>query len=1097
MTEEAPIPLPPLPEQPLRQTTPEQLARELSRLDWVLAGAVLVLAFLAASYAIRNGDFWFHLATGRIIAHGKYTFGVDPFSYTVGPETYWANHSWLYDLTIYGFASLLGGPESPTAGVVLAVVKALLATALAWVMMSIRRLDQSLWAPAACTGLAFIALSSRLNLQPALISMLLLAITLCILVRPRHIEGQEGEPSPLRIYWLLPVLFVLWVNVDGWFILGPITVALFLLGQVLQQFFNPIRTGPEAPEPTQNSTLLLVLLVGTAACLINPHHYHAFTLPYEISPHTPTKVLSQEAFFRQMFYKVLDDDHLNFLKSGWNLAAYAYFPLVVLGFISFVVSALGGWRWWRLLIWGAFAFLSYWQVRNIGLFAVVAAPITALNFQGFVAERSGQSARANTAWRIWSLSGRLATLLLAVAAAALAWPGWLHGLPLEGRIGSSRQYRAHWAVEADPSLSSAASQLAAWHSQGLIKSEEPAERGFNYSPEIMNYSAWFCADADGLPLEKGYYDFRFTLFPESVAERYVELRQAFREGSGEPGRAVVRASTWQEAFRKEHITHVVLSATDPTTPIVGGQAVARGLQFVQDWQQWPLLYLDGRAIICGWNDPRGRTLRKPSGLKRLDFNQWAFGPNPKRAPAAGPDEAPQVQELWDLYLHGPNPRPLDSDEALRLDQYFAEVSVPLARVPYMLSLEWCAWAGIPSASAVSPLGYTVAAPMTYLLTAPPFRGGLPIDIFRAPDVGPQAVPVLAVRAARRAIAASPNDPEAYLGLAEAYNTLWSRQEDLWTGRPADLRQLTVRQKMRQVQYATAMEYALKLRTDNVEAHYQLFKHYVGMEYYDIALEHLNSAVDQAEAAGPRVNEPESEFKGRIDALKKEVKSLDEFVGKRRNRFVLDAADKPLDTKLGLAMQSGLTARALELILAADNSQVSPSVINLELDLLLSMGRAHDAGEVMKTGMDPATRINYLRTIVFMHAARGDYAEAGRSIDEMLTFLEQNNANSYLRLVQMQVFEGGMTPGTLNGMKLLVDRVRDVAGYLVLRGLIALEEGENATAAQAFERAVAMSNGGRFDFDGRAVAFRYLQLIRSAGGTGRVAEGPIDARPPRN
>src|SRR5207253_9013000 len=116
-----------------------------------LVVVVLAFAFLLASVAVRNSDFWMHLATGRLIAHGQYQFGTDPFSYT--STAYWANHTWLYDLTLYGLATASGGPESEAGGTFLVVIKALLVTLLAWVMVLIRRPGQSLWIPALCTAL--------------------------------------------------------------------------------------------------------------------------------------------------------------------------------------------------------------------------------------------------------------------------------------------------------------------------------------------------------------------------------------------------------------------------------------------------------------------------------------------------------------------------------------------------------------------------------------------------------------------------------------------------------------------------------------------------------------------------------------------------------------------------------------------------------------------------------------------------------------------------------------------------------------------------------------------------------------------------------
>src|SRR5260221_10213722 len=46
-------------------------------LDGLQVLLVLSLAFLSASFAIRNSDFFLHLATGRAFSQGAYQFGKD------------------------------------------------------------------------------------------------------------------------------------------------------------------------------------------------------------------------------------------------------------------------------------------------------------------------------------------------------------------------------------------------------------------------------------------------------------------------------------------------------------------------------------------------------------------------------------------------------------------------------------------------------------------------------------------------------------------------------------------------------------------------------------------------------------------------------------------------------------------------------------------------------------------------------------------------------------------------------------------------------------------------------------------------------------
>src|SRR5206468_2548227 len=139
------------------------------RMDGVLILLVLIFAFLAASFIARNSDFWFHLATGRLLAQGQFSFGVDPFAYT-SEHVYWANHAWLFDLTLHWLYVLIGGPG-------LVILKALLVAALAGVLLSIRR-SGPLWLPALGISLAILAMSLRLLLQPTCISYVLLALTL-------------------------------------------------------------------------------------------------------------------------------------------------------------------------------------------------------------------------------------------------------------------------------------------------------------------------------------------------------------------------------------------------------------------------------------------------------------------------------------------------------------------------------------------------------------------------------------------------------------------------------------------------------------------------------------------------------------------------------------------------------------------------------------------------------------------------------------------------------------------------------------------------------------------------------------------------------
>ena len=192
---------------------------------------VLALAFLLASFPARNSDLWLHLAQGRLLARGEHSFTDPPL-----PPGLPVNHSWLYDLLCYGLYAVLGGTG-------LVLFKALLVVGLALLLLRLSRAGpgSSLKRlPVFCTALALLAMGTRLLLQPATVSYLFLALALWFL-RPRRESGRRGvgesgvedkTPNTLTPWlppWPVLVLFAVWANMDSWFVLGLLTVALVWL----------------------------------------------------------------------------------------------------------------------------------------------------------------------------------------------------------------------------------------------------------------------------------------------------------------------------------------------------------------------------------------------------------------------------------------------------------------------------------------------------------------------------------------------------------------------------------------------------------------------------------------------------------------------------------------------------------------------------------------------------------------------------------------------------------------------------------------------------------------------------------------------------
>src|SRR5262245_22117024 len=299
---------------PTRASDSAKFTRTTAWLDVVLALLLLVLAFLLGSSPARNSDLWMHIGTGKLLVSGEYHFGFDPFAHTT-TNAYWVNHGWVFDVFVYVLYTTLGGAS-------LVVLKALLLVVIAGVLVRTGKVHGRLWASVVCAAVAVLAISRWLHVQPIAFSYLFLALTVLFLERRRRLHTATWTA-----YWPLLPGFVLWVNLDGWFLLGPLTVALYWLGGLL----NGNRSGRRA--------LGIAFLLSVAACVLNPHHIRAFELPWQLGLSEAGSVRRHDPQFRGQFLSPLASLYYR-PDVGLNPAGLAYFVLILAGLLSFLGFAL-------------------------------------------------------------------------------------------------------------------------------------------------------------------------------------------------------------------------------------------------------------------------------------------------------------------------------------------------------------------------------------------------------------------------------------------------------------------------------------------------------------------------------------------------------------------------------------------------------------------------------------------------------------------------------------------------------------------------------------------------------------------------------------
>ncbi len=1016
------IPLPPMPTRPA--FVPAQVARRIGILEGILLLQLLLFAFLVASFPAGNSDFFQRLATGRLIAGGEFGFGSDPFTFTA--QGIWVNHGWLFDVVSY-FVYRTGA----FGGTILVVFKALLVVLLAWLMLQAgSRPGQRRWVPAVITLLAILAASPRFQLQPSVPSFVLMALTLYLLVRV--------GPGSRRI-WFLPLVCLLWVNIDEWFFLGPLTITLFLLGAWLQQILGGDTAEPTAAAARESGAsgdlkvLGLVFLASLGACLINPYHLHAFTLPVVLDPRVIGSAAAKDNYFQTMFYSPLTANYFQ-PHTYLSAAGVAWFPLVLLGIVSFVVTfppgragaasqpgtsrqpLATGWQWWRVLVWLVFFGLSAWKVLAIPYFAIVAAPITALNFLDFARRVWGADLLLDPGMRRWAISGRAFSIVVVLFASAASIPGWLGAQP----------YHTHfigWNVAVDEGLKGAATQIVQWHQEGKLHGDE---HWFNTSPSALHYLSWFAADSRGRPLARGFLDHRLSLYLGTMDD-YEKARQAL-EGTLQLNREQRDESVlaWRKVMTDDKVRFVLFqlpsfhfSATNPTL-----------WRMYSDPDEFEPRFSEGGTAIFAWREPpKGPYLDRHTrpGDHEIDYDALAFGPNAVRAPDDSGRET-EPRSWWEDIVIPDVPSTVAAGTAW---QHLTRFKAMSFRYSATSAREWQSMyeSGLIALGS-GPGGPVVNGALIPLRLCWFYRAslGLPLESptvwdevanmlqnrhVQQQDYGPVASLYLAIRAARQAIREQPEDPSPYFTLAEAYQLLHGRtRERLMTAN----RQMPLVDLIRRTQQVAALQSILDLNPAPEiaqRANLMLAEVFGQPEfiqpnqpdypYFESKVRCLRDAQRHLKALERSPNrlsrEAANMLKERLDnQIKEDAKQLKQ----RLNRYEVTTVARPLLQKIGTALQMGLTEKALELFKSAkagdltDKQSREQVGFRLWVQLLLNLGQIRDARTLMTSArvegeMDRgafgriANGLPAYGTLSFVvNAAAGDYEAADKAIDELLS-----------------------------------------------------------------------------------------------------------------
>jgi hypothetical protein len=318
--------------------------------------AMLGMMLAAAAFVVGrafdiNPDFWWHAKTGETILATRSFPSVDPFSFTAAGRP-WLAYEWLGDV-LFAETARTAGLRGLDALLIL-LGSAILVALYAFATLRCRNSKAAF----VSTAVLMVLASQAFTLRPQMLGFLFLILTLTILERFRR-----GHTA---IVWCLPLLFLLWINTHGSWIVGLATIAISLVCGSIRLDLGDIDS--ELFTRAQRAKLGLALILCLVALPITPYGLKLATYPFEVASSLPLN-LANVTEWRSMSFQDLPGK---------------IFLAVVLGVLILRSVMRMRWRLDELVLFIGGAILACIHVRFLLLFVPFAAPVLAGTFAPWI-----------------------------------------------------------------------------------------------------------------------------------------------------------------------------------------------------------------------------------------------------------------------------------------------------------------------------------------------------------------------------------------------------------------------------------------------------------------------------------------------------------------------------------------------------------------------------------------------------------------------------------------------------------------------------------------------------------------------------------------
>ncbi|MFI5095206.1 MAG: hypothetical protein ACHQIK_17355 [Candidatus Acidiferrales bacterium] len=229
--------------------------------------ASVIVGYAPRGITIGESDIWWHLLNARNLLQYHSLSGIDTHTFTVAGSP-WISYEWLSEIPFF-LAFRAAGLQGIV--VVYSAVMVLIFTGVYY---------RSLRAGADCKDAAVATLGGIcigcVSLAPRTLLFGWLCLTGVLLVLDRFRRTAKG-------LWVLPPLFVLWINLHGSWVYGMVVLVLTIASGLVQGEWG--RVVANRWSTAELKKLLLALAASSVALFANPFGYKLVWYPFDFLLH--------------------------------------------------------------------------------------------------------------------------------------------------------------------------------------------------------------------------------------------------------------------------------------------------------------------------------------------------------------------------------------------------------------------------------------------------------------------------------------------------------------------------------------------------------------------------------------------------------------------------------------------------------------------------------------------------------------------------------------------------------------------------------------------------------------------------------------------